>query len=251
MVLLALLLAGPTDLAAQRIEGRVLDGEHGATVPSATVGVVDPEGETLERTITDDEGAFGLEVPVGREFHLAVAAFGYVPTTTQLFTLEARGRTVVVDLVVEPAAVDIEGIEVAAEAEKERIERWFRGQYGVHPASIGGKIVAGTELRRLAIPGRDLVDVLRWARLPGAVVRRSASGLCLSARGIGCAGVRLNGMPLPREFVETIPVESISAVVYLRSLDASVLFPSRGRRSSAGRLEIFTWRTPWENRGRR
>ncbi len=250
LVILTLLAGsgGPGALSAQSIAGRVLDEVNGASVPHSRVLVIDTVGELVRAVEADAAGRYEVDLEVSVPFQIRVDALGYERLVTPRLVIEDQNHFEL-DLTLRPSPLGLEPLIVSAEGvSREAITKWLRLELGVHPASLGGKVIAGAELEALKTPGRDIVDLLRWANLPGAFVSRHAGngGLCVIARGVSCAPIRFNGMHLDPADVVALPLEDIGAIVFLRSSDASSLFPGRGRRSSAGRIEIYSkaW-TPW------
>lgn len=106
-------LLAPSPLLAQSVSGRVLDARSDTPVPAAAVMLIDHEGATAANTRTDDSGRFHLEaVPAGR-YRLRVGALGYRATAGD--EIELRGSPALVRVLVEPAAIETEGITVRVE----------------------------------------------------------------------------------------------------------------------------------------
>lgn len=75
-----LLLCAPPAAAAQTIDGRVVD-DSSRPVAAATVELLNPEGERLANTLTDDDGAFTFSTAVG-VYLLRVLRAGHIPSIT-------------------------------------------------------------------------------------------------------------------------------------------------------------------------
>ena len=239
---------GRSTLPAQSIVGTVVDEVNGANLPQARVLAIDTLGALIQSTDADSLGRYRIALSSSVPFRVQVDALGYERLVTPRLVIEGD-RRFHLDLTLRPSPVGLEPLVISTEGiRRDAITRWLRLELGVHPASLGGKVVAGEELEALKTPGRDLVDLLRWANLPGAFVTRSPGygGVCVMARGVSCAPIRLNGMRIDPADVASLPLDDIGAIVYLRSSDARSLFPSRGRRASTGRIEIYSKSyTPW------
>lgn len=234
-LLLSGLLALAPAVSAQHVRGRVLDQVSEEGVPDASVALVDVSGVVHGRVLSDSLGRYVLPLPGEAAFHIVVDALGYESGESHLLRAEAL-RDHRLDLVLAPEAVELAPLVVTAD----RVENWLRLEMGAHPASLGGKVLAGEELADLTLPGRDIVDVLRYANLPGAFVYRGPQGLCVVSRGGSCSVVRLNGMPIVPEALDAIDPAEIGAVVFLRDTDAADLFPRPGQRSGGATLRLYT-----------
>lgn len=89
----ALLLLAPALIAAQAIEGRVLDEQTGDPVATALVSLLDPPGNAVQSGLTDSAGAFSLTAPVPGRYRLRTERLGYLASTSP--SLDVRAREVV------------------------------------------------------------------------------------------------------------------------------------------------------------
>lgn len=82
-------------------------------MPEATVSLVGGDGEGVAAALSDDLGRFAIDgVPAGR-FELRVEALGYEPASGGM--VELGSEPVLVRIVVEPAALEVGGLEVRVE----------------------------------------------------------------------------------------------------------------------------------------
>lgn len=236
----AVLLIGSPDVAiAQRLQGRVLEEETGFPVPNAAVRLQSRDLDVVRSVLTGNAGEFTVDVPGEGEYHLLVERFGYRTLQTHLLRIDGE-NTYDLDLVVAPEPIVLEPIEVTVSSQA--VTDFVRQTLGMNPASLSGKVVAGTELEALKVPGRELVDVLRWANLP-ALIDVGAEGVCVRSMRRSmrpCGTVYLDGMQVQPEFVEGVDVASLGAVIYLRAIEAGVLFGPGMDRSAGGVLLLFT-----------
>lgn len=141
-LLVAALLASaaPAALAAQSVEGALRNLDTGEPVEGATVVLFDTSGQVAVGTVTDPKGAFFLQAPGAGTFFLRVERIGFATPDPVPLRL-SRGEKVRQDVRVEAAAVEVEGVEVSAEARRgitpgvqgfyERMRNPVRGGYFV------------------------------------------------------------------------------------------------------------------------
>ncbi|MGD8321453.1 MAG: carboxypeptidase-like regulatory domain-containing protein [Gemmatimonadota bacterium] len=236
----AVVLAGtPAVASAQRLQGRVLEEETGFPVPNAAVRLLNRDHDTVVSLLADDTGGFVVDLPGVGEYHLQVERLGYRTLQTHLLRIDEE-KTYDLDLMVVAEPIALEPIEVTVSSQA--VTDVVRQTLGMNPASLSGKVVAGAELEALELPGRELVDVLRWANLP-ALIEVGAAGVCVRSlrRSINpCGRVYLDGIRVDPEFVEAVDVASLGAVVYVRGIDAGVLFGPGRDQSASGVLLLFT-----------
>lgn len=234
-----LLGLGPRAAGAQDLRGRVVEEETGFPVPLAAVYLLDPGFEEVSSVLADTLGAFVIRIPRAGEYHLRAERIGYRRLETHLVRVE-DDRDYDLDLVVAREPIVLEPLEVTVHSDV--VSRFVRRTLGMDPASVSGKVVGGSDLDRLRVPGRDIVSVLRWANLP-AMVQYGKAGVCVRSLRLSmhpCARVFLDDVPLRPEFVETVDPESLGAVVYLREIDSAVLFGAGYDQSGGGVLLLFT-----------
>ena len=97
----------------QEVRGLVLEGITYLPIELAQVTLVTGDSATTRSALTDAEGFFSLEAPTGL-FILRVRALGYRPTRTQPIELD-EDEVRVIEISMDLAPVEIEGVEVSAE----------------------------------------------------------------------------------------------------------------------------------------
>lgn len=121
MWVLALLAFDAPGLAAQRVEGQLLDAETAAPVAGATVTLLAENGRAVRSALSDNAGRFALEAPAPGVYRLRAARLGYRPATGAPIDL-AAGATLPVELRLSTRAVVIEPLTVTGEARSRRLE---------------------------------------------------------------------------------------------------------------------------------
>jgi hypothetical protein len=107
--LAALLLALPTSLHSQSIQGVVLERSAQAPITGAIVLLLDEADTQLGGTLTDADGRFLLRVPVPGRYRVRAERIGYVSVASPLLEVGA-GATVRHALHASAEAVTLEGI---------------------------------------------------------------------------------------------------------------------------------------------
>lgn len=83
------LLASTVDLAAQTVQGSLVESDDGAPINGATVILLDQGGTEVGRGSTDAQGAFQLEAPAAGIYMVMVEREGYANHLTDTFALAA------------------------------------------------------------------------------------------------------------------------------------------------------------------
>ena len=183
----------PTQGAGQaraQLEGVVRE-RGGQVIVSASVALYRIGTEVPFRgTLTDAQGAYTIaSLPLG-PYEVRVTRIGYLPSVR---TLEVEAGTRRLDVLLDPSAVEVQGVSVEAERSRER--QRFQESAGVTVQEL-----SGAQLRR--IPGVAEMDPLRaMAVLPG-VVSTSDFASSFNVRG-GSADqnlILLDGIPIYNPF---------------------------------------------------
>ena len=223
----------PVAAAAQsdggRIVGRVLDAATAQPLSSAQVFV----GDGVVGALTDLNGRFVLNgVPVGT-VSVTVQSLGY-GTKTVTGVVVAAGEMVALDITVEEAAVELEGLTVSAERERGS-SAYLLDERRTSSAMV--EAVGATEISRR--PDSDAADVAQ--RMSGVTV---ADGKYVFVRGLGgrYQTTELNGssMPSPEPEKEVVPLDLFPSG-FLESLETQKSYtPDLPADFSGGSVKIKT-----------
>lgn len=232
------LLLPASETHAQAAAGRVTDESTGEPVAGAMISLLDSEREVARRVVSDSAGRYTVEAPDPGEYWLLADFLGYELLESPLLRF-AGGDTVTVDFELPVDAIELEGLEVAAQRNeklRERVRLW-----GVRPAELGARWVDreqierwqtaedfGVALRAQSIPG---VQVVRGVEIDGSPV------VCVRIRGGGCALVVWNGQPVSEVTAALIPPMSLEAVVLLTPMEATLSYGTDG---GNGAVLLFT-----------
>ena len=114
-VALALALAGAVAPAhAQVLRGILSERETFAPIPLGTVILTTESQDTLDSTLTNEQGYFEFEVPEEGSYHLIASALGYRAVQSELIAVE-EGSMQGFELRLAVRPVPIEGVLVAAD----------------------------------------------------------------------------------------------------------------------------------------
>jgi hypothetical protein len=118
--LVVALLAAAAPLAAQIIEGTVVEDESRLPIPGAEVLLLEETGEreTRAQTVTDSLGAFRLTVPAPGRYTLLLRRLGYATRSTAAFEA-ARAEVIVTEVALSTEALELVPL-VVVERRRER-----------------------------------------------------------------------------------------------------------------------------------
>lgn len=221
-LVLFVLLPMPTGADAQVVRGRVLDDADDRPVATAVVRLVDPTGESLAVTVADSAGRYSMTVPEPGVYRLEAERIGYEPFETPLLETGDETRTYALDLLLRRSPVPIAGLEITTE----QVDRQLRLMIGLSARSLRWSPVRPAELRDHAERDHDLTDLIRWENRAGLEVFETREGPCYSLRRYGCLTVYLNGLPLTRPLVDTVPLDMLHTVVIVAPSDGSPVYPA-------------------------
>jgi Carboxypeptidase regulatory-like domain len=206
---IGLVSSGP--LAAQTIEGRVLDDRDDRPVATALVRLVDEAGASSGVTIADSLGLYRIEVPMPGVYRLEAERIGFDPFETPPLEVANEDGVYPVDLLMRRSPLPIGGFEVTTE----QIDRRLRSMTGLDPRGMRWDPFRRADLVNHAERGHDLTALMRWSNLAGVEVFEYTDGPCYLVRRYGCLMVYLNGMELTSETVDMVPLDMLETVVVL------------------------------------
>lgn len=225
LVCTALAPCAPGTLDAQVFRGRVLDDRDDRPIATALVRLIGEDGQQRAVTIADSAGTYTLQAPEPGVYRLEAARLGYENFETPPLEAARPEGTYPIDLLLRAAPLEIAGISVRTNTlTEEQTDRLLRREIGRSPASLRYRPIGFDEITGHIERGHNLVDVVRWENFAGIVVRFDLSGWCFEVRG-RCLPVFLNGMPLLRDFIESIPLDMVHSIAVVTPNDASMQYP--------------------------
>jgi hypothetical protein len=232
----AVVLAGP--LAAQAVNGTVLDDDSGLPVRAVLVELRTARGRALGTAVTDSAGTFRLNVPEAGVFRLRAKRLGYQDVESPGFDV-AAAEVLEVNLAIAATSVPLTPLTITSRPEPTRnlmLERvgFYQRQHRN----------AGTFLLRERIErnnGGRLSDLLSELNGVRRVMVRGAATISLNRQRNCSPQVVLDGQPL----VESTRIDDIVA---LRSIEAIEIYrgPAEApaeyamRETGCGLLVIWT-----------
>lgn len=225
-------LQGTTETAV--VQGIVL--EEGTLKPvSGALVLWIRAGSDIERSVTDSLGAFRAELAIG-DYVLEASSLGYAPTRTPPFSITegvARGDPVFLEVLMTPAPIQMEGLDVSVER---RVMRELQAS-GLSPEALGERWIGRNRIERM-VRALDPRDVLRSARVAGMTISNNPHVLCVRfVRGNGCAATVLNGVEVTHGGAVDLDPGSIHAIAVLRPSEAVLRYGQKGR---GGAVLIWT-----------
>lgn len=239
----------PAPAVAQVVQGRITDESGAVPLRAAEVSLLADDGSVAVVEVSDSAGRYRIIPREPGNYSLRVDLLGYQRLVTPLLALEGD-RTMLADFEMPPAPIELEGLDVEAEAEQ-RMRDELR-MFGVHLDYLGERFVdrAAIEARSTA---RDFGHVLQYQSVPGLRITRSddlppnlqplRSSMCVSVPRskttltVECAVIALDGTLTSPEAAAMLPVESLQGMAILTPNEAVLAFGTDGR---GGALLLFT-----------
>ena len=214
----------------QRVKGNVVD-EQGQPIIGASV--VDKATNT--GAVTDLDGNFVLDVPIGTELTISYVGFAdYKLRAAQNMNVQLRPDTQLLSDVVVVGYGSQKKVDVTGSIASVTGKDIARSPMANLTNSIGGKLAGLRVVQRSGEPGKDGSDI--------------------DIRGYGTALVVVDGVPSSFDQIDPNEIESItilkdaSAAVYgIRAANGVVLVTTKRGGSQATKIELnstFSWQRP-------
>lgn len=224
---LAALLVTATAAHSQTVSGRLFDGNSRRPVLLGVVVLMDTAMVLLDRTYTDEQGAFMLEAPRPGSYYVAAARPGYTPRMDGILELTA-GSAVTVSFYLLPTAIALDTLVVSARREKTEPYLHSQGFYDRKDMGFGHIITPEMLERSVAT---TMAELLRG--IPGVIVSGDLRGTAVRVRGPvgpcvprvyvdGAVAATVAGEAIVEDFVD---VEQLAGVeVYTRVSSAPMQY---------------------------
>lgn len=207
------LMTGP--LTAQTVRGLVLERVTERPIELGSVWLVELAGDTVAAATSDARGFFSVTADDRGEYRVVVEAFGYRLGSAGPFELEG-GDLRVVQINLEPAPVEIGGLDVEAE---ETATPYLERQGFVERRKTGfGHFIGPRELDELRVVLSSTGDI--FYRYPGV----GRGGVMLGSTGVPCRpGIFLDGARIEPDVVP--PLEHLEAIeIYARAVQVPLQY---------------------------
>ena len=219
----AVALASSAPLAAQTLEGRVMDEADDRPVATALVRLVDEAGDQRAISVADSSGHYRILAPEPGVYRLEAVRIGYDDFETPLLEAGEADGVYPLDLLMRRSPVPIVGVEITVE----QLERRMRLMTGISLRALRWDPIRRADLLDHIERAHDLTAVMRWSNYPGIEVRAPLTALegpCYLIRRSGCLPIYLNGSPLYRQQADLVPLEMLEAVVVV-SPNETIRYP--------------------------
>lgn len=206
---------GQVDLAAQAIDGILLERATNRPINLGLVTLFTADGDSVQSVLTDTEGRFLVESPRPGEFLLSASALGYKPTVaSSVFTL-AEGGLMSLEFRIQRQAIELGGITVEARASLIQQHKLVQNGFVDRLRRGFGRFITPGEIERSsALSTGELL-----ARTGRVTTRYAVGGdriLMLGSRGYCTPTVYLDGVRL---FMEGIALDAIAPVSVLEAAE--------------------------------
>lgn len=206
---------GQVDLAAQAIDGILLERATNRPINLGLVTLFTADGDSVQSVLTDTAGRFLVESPRPGEFLLSASAFGYTPTVaSSVFTL-AEGGLMSLEFRIQRQAIELGGITVEARASLVQQHKLVRNGFLDRLRRGFGRFITPGEIERSsALSTGELL-----ARTGRVTTRYAVGGdriLMLGSDGYCTPTVYLDGVRL---FMEGIALDAIAPVSVLEAAE--------------------------------
>ena len=255
LALAALLAAAP--LSAQTLRGLLLERGTDRPIELGEITMLDVRGDTVATALSDANGLFSVSARDGGSYRLVARALGYRAQGAGPYEVDDDGM-LVVQLLLEAQPVDIEGIDVEAEALfPEEVSVWLdrQGFYERRDAGLG-HFLGPRELAELQPMIFQLSEL--YHRVPGVRLGPGREALMTSANGVGCAArIFVDGVLQDSRLIDRVVgrIDDLDGIeIYTRTVQIPLQYqwaaqlPDGGRRdegplprsSSCGIILIWT-----------
>ena len=214
MLLMAASLS-QSDLAAQAINGVLLESGTNRPIDLGLIMLFTTDGDSVAAVLTDSDGRFRVESTEPGDFLLSATSLGYTPTVaSSVFTL-AEGGTISLEFRIEPQAIQLGGITVEARASLIRQPKLVQNGFVDRVGRGFGRFITPEDIEKF--PSTSTADLL--ARTGRVTTRYGFGGdriLMRSTRGYCTPIVYLDGV---RISMDGLSLESIAPVSVLQAAE--------------------------------
>jgi len=223
------MLATSSPAWAQQVRGRLLDGQSRQPIVLGSVALVDTMFAVIDRTVSDQDGAFELTAAAAGSYLVVADRTGYRPAVDGILELGAGG-SIEISFYLQPKPLEMEALRVRVD--RQRVDTFLNDQgfYERSKSGLGYFISPDQIERRLPFTMQDLVR-----GIPNVRVSESIMGTTFSVR-CGQATLWIDGIRVPSI---DLPVEDIAAVE-IYSGGASTPLQFGGTSETCGAVLIWT-----------
>lgn len=220
LALQACLITEP--LTAQTIRGLVLERVTDRPIGLGRVGLIEVGGDTIATATTDGRGFFSVTAEDSGDYRVVVEAFGYRLDDAGPFELD-RGDVRVVQINLEPAPLEIRGIDVETD---ETATPYLVGQGFVERRKMGfGHFLGPRELDDLRVVLRSTEEI--FYRLPGVTLGPDERPRMTASSGGACVPVPfVDGVRVQKGRVrDHAPLEHLEGIeIYTRAVQVPLQY---------------------------
>ncbi len=235
---------GASSVAAQTINGTLMEVETGAPISLGLVIMLTESGDSVTSGVTNGQGRFSVEAPDAGSFFLIASAFGFKETAAGVFELGPDGE-MDVEFRIAAAPMPIDGILVGLQ--RPALEHQLVKNGFVRRITRGlGRFITPIDIERSS--ARTAADLFRG--IPGVALQFPQGGLnsfegeTLRMMGAGqyCTPtIYLDGARMSLDMTQNMPVDLIAPLqmidaveVYRRPAEIPIEYGMTGSGEGSG-----------------
>jgi hypothetical protein len=159
----------PANAACQTVRCHLYDSETRSPVVNGTVALRNDLGTVVDRTATDEDGAYELTARTPGTYSLFAVGLGYRSTPTETFRV-SEGDSVAIDISLSPEPLELDPLSVEARRQRMQAKLTWHGFYERQRQGFGS-FLTPEQIERW--PAINVVDILEHAPF---VHRRAGPG---------------------------------------------------------------------------
>ena len=219
LLLIACATLGHVDLAAQSIDGILLERGTDRPIDMGLVTLFGVDGDSVASVLSDGAGRFRVESPEAGEFRLAASALGYRPTVASSVFMLAEGGSMSLEFRIEPLAIEVGGITVEARSSLIRQPKLVLNGFVERAQQGFGRFITPVDIEKSA--AMSTADLLmrtgrvttRYAIGGDRIVMRGTRGYCTPIVYVDGVRISMSGLSLDA----IAPVSVLEAAEVYRS----------------------------------
>ena len=200
LYILAIVVFSPiaSNLFGQAIQGRTLDKNTSASVPTTLVRLLDHSGDLKSVTIADMAGFYSLDIPEPGIYRLEGERLGYNIFQTPSFEVVGNTGLPPLNLMLERSPVLIQSLVVSMESTDEKI----RSLIDANPNLLEYNPVPLNGTQGQIGLSSDHSEILGWLNPDDIVVSRSSGAPCFPLESRDCLALYLSDIQFSGELFD-------------------------------------------------
>ena len=198
LVAIAVVFPVATNLSGQPLQGRTLDKNTSASIPTTLVRLLSDSGDLKGVTIADMAGFYSLDIPEPGIYHLQGERLGYNIFQTPSFEVVGNRGVPPLNLMLERSPVLIQSLVVSMESTDEKI----RSLIDANPNLLEYRPVPLNGTQRQIGLSSHRSEIFRWLNPDDVVVSRSSGAPCFPLESRDCLALYLSDIQFAGELFD-------------------------------------------------